>query len=271
MENKVAVVTGGRRGLGRGICFSLAESGHDIVVIDLVNDEATEKTIAGINALGRQAAFVQGDIGSPESAGTLCLAAHDAFGRVDVLVSNAGVMVQDRTADVLQTTIESFDRLMSINLRGTFFLMQAFAQRMVTAQAEDPGFRTLITISSSNASLAKTTGAEYCISKAGIAMANKVFALKLAPHGIACYEVQPGIMKTDMNVSLHEKYTPILSAGLSPIPRWGTDMDVGRAVCALASGALSFGTGEVIHVDGGLHIARSPFESPFVREKLASS
>jgi NAD(P)-dependent dehydrogenase (short-subunit alcohol dehydrogenase family) len=137
----------------------------------------------------------------------------------------------------------------------------------VTRGNEHP--RCIVTISSSNAQHAKVNGAEYCISKAGLSMVNKIFALQLAPHGIACYEVQPGLIKTDLNAALHTHYEPIVRHGLTPVRRWGTAEDVGRTVATLASGALPFVTGEVIHVDGGLHVPKSPFESPFVKDALA--
>lgn len=266
----VAVVTGGRRGIGRGIALALAHSGHDVVVLDRTRDSDAEHTLAQIAASGARAAFVQADIGEVERARAICDEAHAALGRVDVLVNNAGVQVNDRKIEALDTSVESFDRLMHVNLRGTFFLTQAFARRMVadTAEcAEHP--RSIVTISSSNAQHAKVNGSEYCISKAGLSMVNKVFALQLAPHGIACYEVQPGLIKTDLNASMHDLYEPIVRHGFTPIRRWGTPDDVGRVVATLASGSLPFVTGEIIHVDGGLHVPKSPFESPFVKDALA--
>lgn len=266
----VAVVTGGRRGIGRGIALALAHSGHDVVVLDRTLDSDAEHTLAQIAASGVRTAFVQADIAEVERARAICDEAHAALGRVDVLVNNAGVQVSDRKIEALDTSIESFDRLMHVNLRGTFFLTQAFARRMVadTAErAEHP--RSIVTISSSNAQHAKVNGSEYCISKAGLSMVNKVFALQLAPHGIACYEVQPGLIKTDLNASLHDLYEPIVRHGFTPIRRWGTPEDVGRVVATLASGSLPFVTGEIIHVDGGLHVPKSPFESPFVKDALA--
>jgi 3-oxoacyl-[acyl-carrier protein] reductase len=268
----VAVVTGGRRGIGRGIALALARSGHDVVVLDLTRDSDAENTLAQIAEMGSQAAFVQADIAEAERAQAICEEAYAALGRVDVLVNNAGVQVNDRKIEALETSIESFDRLMTVNLRGTFFLTQAFARRMVSDTVDSPEHpRSIITISSSNAHHAKVNGSEYCISKAGLSMVNKVFALQLAPHGIACYEVQPGLIKTDLNASLHDLYEPIVRQGFTPIRRWGTPEDVGRAVATLACGSLPFVTGETIHVDGGLHVPKSPFESPFVKDALAQS
>jgi len=263
-----AAVSGGRRGIGRAIAYALAEQGWNIVVLDLVDDDATRATLAGIRERGAQAAYVACDVAEVGRATAHFEQALAAFGRIDCLVNNAGVQVQDRDADLLSTTVESFDRLLEVNLRGTFFLTQAFARGLL-AQAGPHGFRSIITISSSNAAHAKTRGAEYCISKAGLSMLNKVLALQLAPHGIACYEVQPGLIKTDMNASMHAAYEPVVAAGLTPMPRWGEAEDVGRVVATAATGGLPFCTGETLHVDGGLHVPKSPFESPFVRERLA--
>ncbi len=266
MTNRIAVVTGGRRGIGRSIAYALAEAAHDVVLLDAVEDDATQQTLHGLAQRGARASFIQADISDVAQASSLADRAFSVFGPVDVLVNNAGVQVHDRTATVLHTTVESFDRLLGVNLRGTFFLTQAFAQRMVAAPSGT--FRSIVTISSSNALHAKTTGVEYCLSKSALTMMNKVFALQLARHGIACFEVQPGLIKTDMNMALHDKYEPLVQQGLMPMPRWGTPEDVGHTVASLASGALRYVTGEVIHVDGGMHIPKSVFENVFVKEKL---
>lgn len=265
----VAVVTGGRRGIGRGIALALARTGKDVVVLDLARDADADSTLDAIAALGARAKFVQADIADVGRADAVCDEVWNALGRVDVLVNNAGVQVSDRGIDALHTTPDSFDRLMQVNLRGTFFLTQSFARRMV-ADPDSENYRCIVTISSSNALHAKVLGAEYCISKAGLSMVNKVFALQLAPHGIDCYEVQPGLIKTDLNAPLHEQYEPLVQQGLTPVKRWGTAQDVGGVVATLASGGLPFVTGEVLHVDGGMHVPKSLFENAFVKEKLAS-
>lgn len=266
-----AVVTGARRGIGRGIAFALAEAGwRRLVLLDRVEDAETAATLEGVAGRGAEAVFLRADIADVDRAAAVAETAFSAFGRVDALVNNAGVQVQDRATDVLQTCVESFDRLMAVNTRGTFFLTQAFARRMVAVPPQDGAFRSIVTVSSSNAQHAKTRGAEYCMSKSALSMMNKIFALQLAPHGIACYEVQPGLIKTDMNVAVHATYQPLVEAGLTPMPRWGLAGDVGRTVATLAGGGLPFATGEVLHVDGGLHVAKSPFESPFVRERLTA-
>lgn len=264
-----AVVTGGRRGIGRGIAYAFAERGWNVVVLDIFDDEATQATLEGIRSRGARAAFVQSDVADVERSAEFAQQALSAFGRVDSLVNNAGVQVQDRSLDFLSTTVESFDRLVNVNLRGTYFLTQAFARLMLAQPPRDDAFRSIITVSSSNAANAKTRGAEYCISKSGLTMLNKVLALQMAPHGIACYEIQPGLIKTDMNESVHALYEPIVAEGLSPVPRWGYVEDVGRVVATAATGGLPFCTGETLHVDGGLHIPKSPFESPFLRARMA--
>ena len=267
-QTRVAVVTGGRRGIGRAICLALAEQGWSVLLIDLVRDEAAEETLAALKAHGCEAEFLEADIADVEHAADTAQRAFAAFGRVDVLVNNAGVQVTDRGVDTLGTTVQSFDRLMGVNTRGTFFLTQAFANAMIRQPRDASILSSIITISSSNALHAKTKGAEYCMSKAGLSMMNKVFALQLAPHGIACYEVQPGLIKTDMNASMHAKYEPVVAAGLTPVARWGYPEDIGLTVATLAGGGLRFVTGETIHVDGGMHIPKSLFENPFVQRQL---
>lgn len=265
--NKVAVVTGGRRGIGRAAALALARQGHDVVVADLEEDQDARQTLDAIRAAGTRTRFVQADIAADDGPAALCRQAFEAFGRVDVLVNNAGVQVADRNVDVLDATAESFDRLLRVNLRGTFFVTQAFARRMLQTAAPE-GTRSIITVSSANAAHARATGAEYCISKAALTMMNRVFALRLASAGIFCYEIQPGLIRTDMNRASHERLAPVIDAGLTPVARWGEPADVGETVAALASGALRFCTGETLHVDGGLHVPKSPFESPFVQRAL---
>lgn len=267
-HQRVAVVTGARRGIGRSTVLALADAGWSIVAMDLLDDEETQKTREALDSRGARYVFQLVDIADVSRAGEYCKKAYAAFGRVDALVNNAGVQVTDRNADILNTTVASFDRLMHVNLRGTFFFTQAFARAMLANPATDDAFRSIITMSSSNAQHAKTRGAEYGLSKTGLSMLSKTMALQLAPHGIACFEVQPGLVKTEMNASMHAVYQPIVDRGLTPIPRWAHAEDVGKTVVTLVDGGLPFCTGQTIYVDGGLHIPKSPFESPFVRDHL---
>lgn len=251
---RCAVVTGGRRGIGRGICFALAAAGFDIAVIDLEDDEACQATLAGLRERGARAHFVRGDIAAVATHAAIVDAVYGAFGTIDCLVNNAGVSAPKR-GDLLDLLPASFDRVVGINLRGTFFLTQAAARRMVAEQrAPDAPARSIVTVSSINAWLVGPDRGEYCISKTGLTMMTKLFAVRLAAHRIHTYEVRPGIIETDMTAVAREKYDRLIGAGLTPIARWGTPEDVGAAVAALATGAVPFSTGDAYHVDGGMHI-----------------
>jgi NAD(P)-dependent dehydrogenase (short-subunit alcohol dehydrogenase family) len=250
----IAFVTGARRGIGRGIAYALADSGFDVVANDLVDDAATRETLAGLAARGRRAAFVQGSIADLAGHPRVVDAAFGAFGTVDCLVNNAGIQVKVR-GDLLDVTPESFDEILGVNLRGTFFLTQAVAKAMLAdRRARDDPARSIVTISSANARLVSANRAEYCFAKTGLAMMSQLFALRLAAAGVACYEVRPGIIRTDMTAAAKDRYDQLIAGGLTPIRRWGEPEDVGRAVAALASGALPFSTGDAVYVDGGLHI-----------------
>jgi len=254
-RSSIALVTGARRGIGRGIAYALADAGFDVVVNDLVEDDDVAETLQGIATRGRKGKFVAGDIGATETHAALVEAAWTAFGTIDCLVNNAGVQVKVR-GDILDVTPESFDHLVAVNLRGTFFLTQAAARRMLR-EARAPGdpARSVVTISSANANtIVGPNRAEYCISKSGLSMMNKLFAERLAASDIMCYEVRPGIIYTDMTASSKERYDALIAEGISPVRRWGKPEDVGRTVAALAGGMLPFTTGDALHVDGGLHM-----------------
>jgi 3-oxoacyl-[acyl-carrier protein] reductase len=247
-RRSVALVTGAKRGIGRGIAVSLAERGFDIVLNDLQHDQAANETLEHLQHRGARVAFVAADISKLEGHAGMIETAFAAFGTLDCLVNNAGVSVAQR-GDLLEVTAESFDRVMGINLRGTFFLTQAVSARMLaeTRGSNDPP-RTIITISSFNAVGVSIDRAEYNISKASLSMMVKLFAVRLAPHGIGVFEVRPGVIRTDMTAVAKDKYDRLIAEGLTPMPRWG--------VAVLASGDLSFSVGEVIHVDGGLSVPR---------------
>jgi 3-oxoacyl-[acyl-carrier protein] reductase len=248
---KVAFVTGAGRGIGRAIALALAEQNFRIVINDLRASVDVDETVAALQVRGTPVKTAIGDISAVENHADLVDTAWSAFGQIDCLVNNAGVSVVSR-GDLLDVTPGSFDRLMNINLRGPFFLTQAVAARMIAAPSS--GFRSIITISSLNAETAATDRAEYCISKTGLSMMNKVFALRLASEGICTYEVRPGVIRTDMTAVAQEKYDRLFASGDVPISRWGEPEDVGRAVAGLAGGAFRYSTGEVVHVDGGLSV-----------------
>ncbi len=250
----VALVTGGRRGIGRGVCLALAAEGFDVIVADLERDADAEHTLAAIRAQGRQAAWLAADIADVDSHASLADAAFSAFGTLDCLVNNAGVQVAVR-GDLLDATVDSFDRVMGVNLRGTFFLTQAIARRMLAeARQDDATPRSIVTISSANAFIPGPDRAEYCFSKSALSMMVKVLALRLAPHGIAAHEVRPGIIRTAMTEPAAAAHGVRIASGVVPARRWGEPEDVGRVVATLAAGRMPFSTGDAFHVDGGLHI-----------------
>jgi 3-oxoacyl-[acyl-carrier protein] reductase len=250
----VALVTGGRRGIGRGIAWALAAAGFDLVINDVVEDSAVRETLDGIEVRKGRGAFLVGDIGDLDAHQALLDRAWSEFGAVDCLVNNAGVSTDVR-GDLLDLTPKSYDRVMSINLRGPFFLTQRFARKLI--DTPPAGFaRTIISIASINAVHMSPNRADYCLSKGGVSMLTRLFALKLAEHGIGVHEIRPGVIRTDMTAPVRDEYQARIDAGLSPIQRWGEPADIGRAVAALASGAFAFSTGDAYHVDGGLHIAK---------------
>jgi NAD(P)-dependent dehydrogenase (short-subunit alcohol dehydrogenase family) len=253
-QRPVALVTGGRRGNGRGCAWALAAAGFDLVLLDLERDRDAEQTLAGIFERGGHGAFLVGDIADLGGRGHLVDEAFDAFGRLDCLVNNAGIGVLSR-GDLLDVSVESYDRCLAVNLRGSFFLTQEFARRMLTVPpGGDAPHRSIITITSVNAEIASTDRGEYCISKAGASMLTRLFALRLAAAGIGVYEVRPGVIRTPMTAPVAERYEQRIESGLSPIARWGEPEDVGRAVATLATGGLPFSVGQVVYVDGGLNL-----------------
>ncbi|MGS1096916.1 3-ketoacyl-ACP reductase (plasmid) [Aquamicrobium terrae] len=250
--DKRALITGAGRGIGRGIALALADRGFAVVVNDLNDNEDLARTVASIRERGGKAMPLPGDIADVAAHEKLVDTAWGAFGGLECLVNNAGISVAKR-GDLLEATPESFDRLVTVNLRGPFFLTQAVARRM-TAAGND-GFRSIITVSSANAVMASTNRGEYCISKTGLSMMVKLFALRLAEFGINAYEIRPGVIESAMTAVARDNYDARYEQGFTPINRWGKPEDIGRAAAMLADGALAFSTGEVLHVDGGLHVS----------------
>ena len=249
-----ALITGGRRGIGRGIAWALGAAGFDVAINDLVEDGAVRETLDGLAVRKGHAVFVPGDVGDLDSHEALIERAWQAFGGLDCLVNNAGV-TSDVRGDLLELTQKSYDRVMAINLRGPFFLTQRFARRLIASPPE--GFaRTIINVASINAVLPSSERGDYCLSKTGVSMMTKLFGQRLAEHGINVHEIRPGVIRTDMTAPVRESYEARIAAGLSPIKRWGEPADIGRAVAALASGAFAFSTGDAYHVDGGMHMGR---------------
>lgn len=250
----VALVTGSRRGIGLGIAQALATGGFNIVLNGTSPPSGAEEAIEKIRSAGCRAEYIQSDISVKADRERLVAKIDGQFGRLDILVNNAGVAPHVRL-DILEATEESFNRLIGINLKGPYFLTQAVANWMIEQKIDDQHRNCkIINISSINAYTASTSRGEYCVSKAGLSMMTALFASRLAEYGIGVYEIRPGIIKTDMTVPVKEKYDQLISEGLTPIKRWGTPEDVGRAVLAIAKDYLPFSTGEVINVDGGFHL-----------------
>ncbi len=268
--NPVALITGASRGIGRGIALELAGVGCDLMINYARNVAAAEQTARDCVERARaghheiRVEVCQADIAIGADRQRLLESTRDAFGRLDILVNNAGVAPDER-ADVLEASEESFDRLININLKGPYFLTQLAAKWMIdqlTATDAAGGSTSghpkpkIITISSVSAYAASVNRGDYCLSKAALSMLTPLYASRLARHGINVYEIRPGIIATDMIGPVRDKYDSLIASGLTPIARWGTPADVGKAAAAIALDLLPFSTGEVINVDGGFHLRR---------------
>jgi NAD(P)-dependent dehydrogenase (short-subunit alcohol dehydrogenase family) len=253
---RVALVTGGTRGIGLGIARALAGKGFDLAVNGVREEGAVRTALEELRSLGVDAEYVRGDVGEPADRERLVSTLRERFGRLHILVNNAGVAPSER-ADLLEAGEESFDRLMKINLKGPHFLTQSIARWLVEQRRANPDHAAcIVNVTSISATVASTNRGEYCISKAGLAMVSQLWAVRLAEHGIPVYEVRPGIIRTDMTAGVAGKYDALIEGGLVPERRWGTPEDVGRAVAALAEGEMPYATGSVLVVDGGLTLPR---------------
>ena len=258
--SKVALVTGSSRGIGRGIALSLAEVGFSLVINYAGNASAAAATVEECLSAAKEKGYsidaiaVKADIGNAEARASLLQETRRHFGRLDLLVNNAGITSIGR-ADLLDATEEAFDRLMGVNLKGPFFLSQAAASWMIEETNQNPELRPkIVTISSISGYTVSVNRGDYCMAKAALGMMTKLFAVRLAEHGINVYEICPGIIASDMTAPVKEKYDRLIGDGLTPIRRWGLPEDVGQAVIAIASDQFRFSTGEVFNVDGGFHI-----------------
>lgn len=285
----MALVTGSSRGLGRGIALELAAAGFSVAVHYAGNEEAARETLrlcaaaserhrdprrpvpdvpaadavpetppaAGSAAAAPRFEAYRADLADPAARDALAEEVFSAFGTLDALVNNAGIAPRVR-ADILEASEESFDELMATNVRGPYFLTREIARRWLAGPRDTPlpGGRKVVFVTSISAETASTTRGDYCMSKAALSMAAKLWAARLAPEGIPVYEVRPGIMLTDMTSGVKEKYDALLAQGLVPQGRWGTPEDTGKAVRALLEGAFPFSTGGIFDVDGGFHVSR---------------
>jgi len=253
---KVAFVTGGTRGIGLGIALELAKAGFDLAINGMRKEEMVSDVLTQLKSFGSKVIYCHGDISSISDRERMVKNIKKEFGTINILVNNAGVAPKERN-DLLITTAESFDYVVNTNLKGTFFLTQAFANWMIDLKMENDGFEgKIINITSISASVASVNRGEYCISKAGLGMVTQLFAVRLGEFDIPVYEIRPGIIKTDMTAGVKEKYDNLLSKGLSLQSRWGMPEDIGKAVSSLAKGDFLYSTGQVFVVDGGITVAR---------------
>ena len=254
--NKVALVTGGSRGIGLGIAKHLAVSGFDLAINGIRPIKKVRDVLDELHSIGIDVIYCTGDICNQKHRESIVNKVKDHFGHLNVLVNNAGVAPRKRM-DLLETTEKNFDEVMRINLHGTYFLTQSIAKWMITLKQDEPLFKaSIINVTSISAQVVSINRGEYCISKAGLSMMSKLFAVRLGEYDIPVYEIQPGIIRTDMTTPVEEKYNKLIADGLSLQKRWGTPDDVGRAAAAIATGNFAFSTGQTIIVDGGLTVAR---------------
>lgn len=250
------MVTGGARGIGLGIAQALAREGFDLTICGVREDAAVKLVVESLGQLGAAVLYVQADISEGPARQRLVEAARERFGRLQVLVNNAGVAPKVR-ADLLEATEESFERVLRVNLQGPYFLTQVCARWMIDQKRTDARWRgCVVNISSVSATVASTNRGEYCISKAGVSMATKLWAVRLGEFGIPVYEIRPGLIQTDMTEPVRAKYDQMIKEGLLVESRWGAAEDIGKAVALLARGDLSYATGQVLTLDGGLTLPR---------------
>jgi NAD(P)-dependent dehydrogenase (short-subunit alcohol dehydrogenase family) len=256
MDKKVAIVTGASRGIGQGIAYQLAKIGWQVAINDISPVEKQAETLAMVREAGSDGITVQGDITKAADRETLNQAVLDTYGRIDMLVNNAGIGPRVRM-DMLKMSEESMREVLEVNLYGTFFLSQLTANNMMKLIADgviENG--RIVNISSISAYTSSTARAEYCVSKAAVSMMTKLYADRLAEEKINVYEIRPGIIKTPLTEIVSDKYDRLIAEGVTPIKRWGQPEDIGLAIAAVASDYFPFSTGQVFNVDGGFHIQR---------------
>lgn len=254
--NKVVIITGSGRGIGRGIAIELAKAGWRIVINDLANPQPPKETLELVRKSGGDGIIIMGDITKPETRENIVKETLHTFKRIDLLVNNAGIGPRVRM-DMLKTSVESMWEVLNVNLVASFFLTQLVAKEMIKLitnnVVSDP---KIVNISSMSAYTSSTTRAEYCISKAGVSMSTLLFADRLADEGINVYEIRPGIIKTPLTEIVSDKYDKLIAEGITPIKRWGQPEDIAKAILSIAEGYFPFSTGQAIDVDGGYHIHR---------------
>ena len=256
MTPRTALVTGGTRGIGLGIARALAREGWNLALCGTRPAGDVAATLDELRQFGGTVDYEAADLSRPADRVVLEQTLLEKYGALHALVNNAGRAPRVR-ADLLDAGEDSFEEVIRTNLQGPYFLTQAVAREQVARRQSDPSFTAAIVfITSVSAEMASVNRGEYCVSKAGLSMAARLFAIRLAGHGIPVYEVRPGIIATDMTAGVKEAYDMRIADGLVPERRWGTPEDVGRIVAALLRGDAPYATGSVIDVDGGLSLPR---------------
>jgi NAD(P)-dependent dehydrogenase (short-subunit alcohol dehydrogenase family) len=255
-NNRVALITGGARGIGLGIAKSLAADGYSLALNGVRAEDQVVDVLTAFRDSGTEVIYCQGDVGSAADRASIIQKVKDEFGRLDVLINNAGITSPGRK-DLLEADEESFDRVVAVNLKGPYFLTQLAANFMIELQ--DASLETepcIVNVSSISAEFVSTNRGDYCLTKAATGMATKLWATRLADFGIRVYEIQPGIIRSDMTSGVTEKYDRMFKEGLALEKRWGEPEDIGRAVAALVRGEIPYATGQVLYLDGGMRIPR---------------
>jgi 3-oxoacyl-[acyl-carrier protein] reductase len=254
MTARVALVTGGSRGIGLGIARHLVADRWSVAINGRRRDEIVAPVVEDLRASGGDVVYIRGDVSQAEARQAIVERTMERFGRIDALVNNAGITSPGRK-DFLEATEEAFDEVVATNLKGPYFLAQAVARVMIGQRAADAAFRgRIVNISSINATVAAVSRGDYCMSKAGLSIATRVMAARLAEHGIDCFEVRPGLILTDMTAPVKEKYDRLIGDGLTLERRWGIPDDVGSVVAAALRGDLPYSTGQILVVDGGFTV-----------------
>jgi NAD(P)-dependent dehydrogenase (short-subunit alcohol dehydrogenase family) len=254
--NNVALITGGTRGIGLGIARALADEGYDLALCGRRDEGAVSEVLTGLRERGIEVLYLSVDISDGAARERLVDGVRAHYGCLHVLVNNAGVAPRERN-DLLDATEESFDRVLGINLKGPYFLTQRVANWMVEQRAQEDAFEgCVINITSISSTVASPNRGEYCLSKAGLTMMTKLWSVRLSEFDIPVYEVRPGVIRTDMTSGVEEKYDRLIEEGLMLQDRWGEPEDVGKAAAMLARGDLSYSTGQVLMVDGGMTVDR---------------
>ena len=252
----VALITGGTRGIGLACAQALAAEGWDLALNGLRDEEAVRPVLAGLGESGAGIHYCRGDVSLADARQAILDQVRERFGRLNLLLNNAGVSVKERV-DLLEATEESWDRVIGANLKGPYFLSQAAAKWFIEQKEADPAFRAcIINVGSVSTTMASVNRGEYCVAKAGLGMATKVFATRLGGDGIPVYEVRPGVIRTDMTAGVSDKYDELFADGIAVQPRWGEPEDVAKAGASLARGDFPYSSGQTFQVDGGRTVPR---------------